>query len=218
MSFDQEQRNRTLRRVIAVVLGIAWSILIGIAATVDTPRQAWIKEGDTTVTTAEGFPSYTFHYQVLASARGSIRVENPVDVIVNLSNFVGDERYPLDCYCCIGFTGAHDKRADGAISASLKRVPLINVGEGKFVTNSEQLTWLEGGDSWIVLIPDVPEFVAKDNDIKVGNPAISVGTISDTLSWKNNEFTQRLTWVLVAFSVITVGAVIETLLGIENRR
>jgi len=91
----------------------------------------------------------------------------------------------------------------------LKSLPLHDIGDGRYEAIG-QLTWLKGGDTWLTLVPRINEFTMNDKDFS-GDPTMDIGPISDTLSWQNNELTQKLTWVLIAFSIIAFAPLVESL-------
>lgn len=192
------------KKIVAILLGIGWFAMVLYAVFfVNTPMSVITDSGNQTVSST-GHPTYRYNFDITVYAKGVVSANNPVTLSVVLSNLNATKSL-LDDYCCIGFTGAHGIReSDGAVTSNLGRLPIKAQGDGTYVAEGD-LVWLASGDTWLVVLPNdvlTNDLSVPTSSLKVGDPAFTVGTVSDTLSWQNNELMQKLTWVLIGFSII----------------
>ncbi|HZW57439.1 MAG TPA: hypothetical protein VFF30_14215 [Nitrososphaerales archaeon] len=136
-----------------------------------------------------------------------VRVTNP-----NVSNF-------LTYFCCVGFTGAsftpnvmkaHPSEPKGAGGY----LTLKQVSSNGFDANGT-LIWYTSGDTYInffQFVNDQPQ-IETLQQIESGNLAfLTISDESVTLSVQFNQIATRLTYVLVAFSVIALEPPVENLI------
>lgn len=201
---DHSVKEGRGKKIVAILLGIGWLIMVLYAIFfVNIPMSVITDAGKQSVI-ATGHPAYHYSFDIQVYAKGVISANNPAHLHVTLSNITGTKSL-LDDYCCIAFTGAHGIRdSDGAVTANLGRLLLKAHGDGTYVADGD-LVWLAGGDTWLIVLPNevlTGGIEVPTTSFKTGDSVFAVGTVSDTLSWQNNELMQKLTWVLIGFSII----------------
>jgi hypothetical protein len=82
-----------------------------------------------------------------------------------------------------------------------------------FFEADADIKWLQDGASWAYLLPNPPaNRLVKYPDVEFGVSAITVASVSDTLSVRNNVATLTLTWIAIGFSVLLTQPIFEALL------
>jgi hypothetical protein len=83
-------------------------------------------------------------------------------------------------------------------------------GNGSYVAEGD-LVWLSEGPSWSFFVPH-GNVEVNFPDVERGMPSLFITGLSDTLNVKNNEITQRLTWIAAGFSILLLQPIFEALL------
>lgn len=140
------------------------------------------------------------------TAKGSISVNNPVTV-----SGIAYNTTPNITDYCLGFTDAYNASNTVEFSCLLFK-PFRSsayLAEGKLI-------WLAEGPTWPIIAPQNTGPLTR-NQTAVGDPSIYISGVSDTLSIASSENNERLTWVLVAFSFLSLQFLIEALL-VDDRK
>lgn len=136
------------------------------------------------------------------TATGSLSVNNPVSVAARVTS--NDTNF-MDHYLCLGFTNSYN--ASNKVQFSC--LTFTSLGNNKY-SAAGSLVWLVEGPSWSVIAPR-GNFALTTAQSNVGDPAIYISGVSDTLSIASSENNERLTWVLVAFSILSAQSIIEAI-------
>ena len=156
-------------------------------------------------------PPVSVEVQIWLTASGALSVNNPVTVraIVTDANVTDLLRY----YNAISFTDAY--QTDGSQNA---KIPLkANPSTTGEYDADGTIIWLIEGPTWVIFLPNTEKnIVANRADVTKGDAVAQIASIGDTLSIQNSVTEQRLTWVLVGFSVLMLQPILEALFLKEN--
>jgi hypothetical protein len=205
------------RRAIAITL-LAFALLVDVyaltaltAPKISIPVHYYVEAG---YWKKAGLPPVAFDSTFLFSAEGALSVNNPVHVHaillnMNISNF-------LQYYTGIALTDAYDLTAkDENGFPKLAELPFKANAQGEYEVDGDVI-WSYEGPTWPFLLPNLPSFSAKYTDIETGMPVTIISSVSDTLSKDNNVITQKLTWILIGFSILTLQPILEALIAKER--
>jgi hypothetical protein len=136
------------------------------------------------------------------TAKGSLSVNNIISVSAIL---VSNDTDFMAHYSCLGFTNSYNAKNKLQFSC-LEFKPIQKTAyEAK-----GDLVWLVEGPSWTVVAP-VGHLTVTKGMLNVGDPVVYISPISDTLAITSSENNERLTWVLVAFSFLSLQFLFEAL-------
>ena len=165
--------------------------------------------------------SIAFTVIVNFTARGSISVNNPVDVSLIIFGVNTSMTSFLKNFGAVGFTdarneGIYGRTGDANLTATTATLTLPNgtlIASGTFYTTHSTFYWFQAGPSWLYLAPPVRAFVGVPNfGIQVGDPIVTISDVSDTLAVNSNDSVLRLTYILVGFSVLMLQPILEAIL------
>jgi hypothetical protein len=166
-------------------------------------------------------PPFQCEIQALFTATGAFSVNNPIHVHatllnVNITNF-------LDYYFALSFTDAYDtsvvqSQTETPVSGHLN-LTASQTSRGMGYVADGTLVWLCDGPTWPMIImnpnPSISPVLSSPS-VQVGNPILTISSISDTLSIQGSLVEQRLTWILVGFSILMLQPIFEALFVKEN--
>jgi hypothetical protein len=141
------------------------------------------------------------------TAKGSLSVNNPISVSATV---VSNDTNFMDDYHCLGFTNAYNASNEVQFSCLL----FNSLGNDEYSAEGS-LVWLVEGPSWVVIAPKGNILLTKEQT-NLGDPTVYISGVSDTLSITSSENNERLTWVLVAFSFLSLQFLIEALVVRDN--
>ncbi|MDG6954886.1 MAG: hypothetical protein JRN33_07915 [Nitrososphaerota archaeon] len=228
------RRSRRWRPYLAGLVLLAALVPFTYAFEVSTPtifiQTTQLKTGTThgytltnqtgTYNVPESF-SVAFTIVMNFTARGAISVNNPVDVGVAIFGVNTSEALFLKNFGAVGFTdarngGIYGRTGDFNLTAATARLTLSNgssIFGGTVYIGHATLYWFQAGPTWVYLAPPVKAFVGVPNSgIQIGDPAITISDVSDTLAVNSNDSVLRLTWILVGFSVLMLQPILEAIL------
>ena len=160
-----------------------------------------------------GAPPYAIFVQLNLTGT-SISANNVVTVTVtiihtNVSNF-------LEHYNGVGLTNGFDQNTIQSSSPQLERISLSQTANGNF-TGTGKVNWLSSGGTWLFLWPNkFGTYYTNYTQIEVGSPIYNIAGESDTLSVQDSLTTQKLTYILIGFSVLMLQPVLEAIRKIQK--
>ncbi|MGD0405073.1 MAG: hypothetical protein ABSB10_00265 [Candidatus Bathyarchaeia archaeon] len=155
----------------------------------------------------------SYHMDVTFSAIGSFSVNNPITVTVNITNVnVTNVNSPNLLAYGVGivFLNAVSYPVDGSNNEYSGVVFLNDVGNGEY-QGTNQLVWLQDGQTWAVLTTGKPLVQIPYSYFTSSQPILTISGVSDTLSIIFSQNTAKIAWQLSAFSVIILQPVLEAL-------
>jgi hypothetical protein len=208
-------KNSLRKRIIAIILIVSASIVnIYGWQTSKAPsvRMRIVEGGKFDIWNTMGLPSMNYTLAATYTFEGTLSVNNPIHVRVVLlnSNLTVDKA--VQYYPYLGYTGsinadAVNEKSDVPFGS---RLDWKMNATGAYVAEND-LIWTTEGPSWSFFVPS-GKVAVRYPDVEKGMPSITVTGLSDTLNVKNNEITQRLTWIAAGFSILLLQPILEALL------
>jgi len=114
-----------------------------------------------------------------------------------------------DIYCYVSFTNAYEN-TNYKILGNLTLGP--NGKSNDTYVAQGNLVWSEGGDTYIIFIPchDAALIVEAEDDL--GQPVTSIAGADQTVNQQYASDSERLTYVLVGFSVLMLQPILNEFL------
>jgi hypothetical protein len=206
------------RRVIAIVLIVVAFIIDAYGlATSSAPivRVPFLYENLNTKYWNQtlGYPLVHLNIIFVLTAHGSFSVNNSVHIDAILENVTIPNL--TQYYDALGFTNEAPNTTEVPAELRGAQVPIKSIGEGRYEANGD-VVWVGEGATWPFLWPRINKYVLPLwSDLESGGPLLDISGVSDTLSGQNNVIIQKLTWIFVGFSVLSVYPILEALLVIE---
>jgi hypothetical protein len=129
----------------------------------------------------------------------------------NLTTDTAVQNYPY-----LAYTGAINANApsDKRDIPSFSKLTWQPNATGWYIAEGD-LVWMAEGPSWVFFLPH-GNVAVKYPDVQKGMASLTISGLSDTLSTKNNEITQRLTWIAAGFSILLHQPILEALFVNES--
>lgn len=219
-STDSSKARRITKRRLAVVLAATFFIIIIYAAFFASVPSITVPFRETHVTNYwQGKePPVSLQILILFTAEGSLSVNNRVHVHAILSN--ANVSNVLQYYGWLAFTGGYNVstvgKQDQAPNLAFLPITASQSSSGQYEADGDVI-WLKEGSTWPVLVPATGgQIEIHAPDVEVGTPAAIIASVSDTLSRDMSLREERLTLVLVAFSVLMLQPILEALFVKES--
>ena len=209
--------RKTARMVIGIALFITFGYIVlngyyvwphvGIITIPEEYQQPMVNLWNNT---ANPIPAYSAHFTFTFSAVGSVSLNNPVNVTVTVSsvllNHTGVKQFS-QYYYGVGLTEAFNPTTVRSSKPVLASIPLRDEGNGTWYGKG-QVVWLQDGPTVPFLTPNGNWYVTY-SDLQSFGSVLNIAPNSDTLSIQTSLNNQRLTFILIGFSVLMLQPVFE---------
>lgn len=156
------------------------------------------------------FPAYSVHFIFKLTTVGSVSMSNAVNVSVQISQIsmtnVSTAEF-LQYYDGVGFTGAYDPTTITGNNPQAGEIYVHSDGGGNY-SGAGQVVWLQSGPTFPYLVPNGKYYVNYDS-FRNFSAAFNISGESDTLAIQSSLNDQRLTYVLIGFSVLMLQPILE---------
>jgi hypothetical protein len=161
------------------------------------------------------FPVLSMDFNCLFTSQGSLSVNNPVNVCVQIWNVSASNL--LASYDGIAFTTGYAVNSTGNPTQYPSRgfIPITESKDPNYEYVAQgKVTWLVPGDTWIYFVPTTK--VSQNNIIVfykyVENgfsPVATIADATDTISIQNGIRTEQLNWILLGVGILAFQPIIS---------
>jgi len=205
VSYYINERDAGRRRIIAISLIVAFFVILVLDFTLVKAQPITKKvfsTGEFPVLRDSKVPPVTAAIDATFESIGSLSANNEMTITVQV--YVNDTNF-LNHYRSLGLYLNNGAESIG--------IPLQKVGDS--YVGSIKTTWKSGGDLFYWFVPR-----DSGNPVPAGKdttpPAFTIGGDGETYSWKYGLETTRLTWVVIAFSVILIQPVLDAVFRLRS--
>jgi hypothetical protein len=161
-------------------------------------------------------PRVKAEIRIWMTASGALSVGNSVTVHAIVYDVVSNVTISdlTQYYNGIAFSDAYETTGN-----QNAKIPLIanSTNNGEYDADGT-IVWLVEGPTWVYFLPNTSKnIVVNRADVTKGDFVVQITPVSDTLSIRNSVIEQRLTWILIGFSVLMLQPIFEALLLKEKK-
>ncbi|MDG6970417.1 MAG: hypothetical protein JRN54_04830 [Nitrososphaerota archaeon] len=159
-------------------------------------------------------PPFAVHFEFTFKATGSVSLSNPVKVTVTITSINLTDFEFFKYYDGVGFSGAFNASTINSKQPLLANIPVHQQSDGSLSGNAT-IIWLQDGPTVPFLTPHSTNWYLNNQALASDGPVLNVAGESDTLAIQTSMNTQRLTWILIGFSILMLQPVLEAILRVR---
>ena len=159
------------------------------------------------------YPVLSMQLSVLLTSEGSLSVNNPVNVFVQVWGVNATNL--LTSYDRIAFTDGYEVNSTGNPKQYPlnENIPLTESKKPGYYVGQGKVTWLVPDSTWIYFVPTnqtIPMSFSEIENLTLSNPVATIASATDTVSIQNGIRTEQLNWILLGVGILAVEPIVST--------